>query len=403
LKRGYVVFLLVVFVMTAFAEDEEDRVYLLNIGDESLRKKIMSVSSDTIHSGREGKAVTFPKMIDEMKGSRFIYVGETHNSLPMHDIQYRIIRALYEQDKNLSIGLEMFPVTQQEVLNKWSLGLLTKSEFIREAEWYVTWNFNFAFYEKIFDFAKANRIPLYALNVSRELISKIRMKGWESLSEEDKKLVPKPDLSNEEHRRLIRTIFEETELPHQMKGRGLDMMFEGLYRAQSAWDEVMASNAVQAVKKDGRRMVVLAGSGHLLYNLGINNRVYGRNQAPFKTVVCLEVPEHQTHQSVSRSLADYVWGLSEEEQPAYPSVGLKFKTFDGLDNLVIERDPIDGVAKGQDFKKGDVVLDVDGQTYANINELRIYLSRFSWGEKVKFRLLREAKDIEVVLEFRMED
>lgn len=71
----------------------------------------------------------------------------------------------------------MFPVNLQEVLNKWSLGLLTAEEFIREAEWYVTWNFNFAYYAKILEFAKANRIPVYALNVPRELITAIRMKG----------------------------------------------------------------------------------------------------------------------------------------------------------------------------------------------------------------------------------
>ena len=68
----------------------------------------------------------------------------------MHDIQLEVIQALHEQDKNLSIGLEMFTVNGQEVLNKWSLGLLTEDEFIQEAEWYVTWNFNFGYYRNIF-------------------------------------------------------------------------------------------------------------------------------------------------------------------------------------------------------------------------------------------------------------
>ena len=393
--------MVVIFTLTVFSQEEGDKVLLLSIGNKNLREKVMTISPDKVFSAKEGKAVSFIKMITEMKDSRFVYIGESHNSMPMHDIQLKVIQALHEQDKNLSIGLEMFPVTGQEVLNKWSLGLLTESEFIQEARWYVTWNFNFGFYRKIFQYAKANKIPIYALNAPRPMISAVRMKGWEALSDEQKLIIPQPDLSNEEHRKLIRTIFGGAELPHQMQGEGMEMMFEGLYRAQSAWDEVMAFNAVLAAKKDGRRMVVLAGSGHLLYNLGINNRVFNRNGMPFKTVVCLEVPNEKDSVQVSRTFADYVWGLKDEERPAYPSVGLSFKIFDGLENLVIERNPIGGIVMGQDIKKGDVVLDVDGKTYTNINTLRFYLSRFFWGDEVKFRLLREAKEIEVTLKFEI--
>jgi S1-C subfamily serine protease len=82
-------------------------------------------------------------------------------------------------------------------------------------------------------------------------------------------------------------------------------------------------------------------------------------------------------------------------------MGLSFKVFDGLENLVIERDPIGGIAKGQDIKKGDVVLEVNGTAYTCINTLRIYLSRFTWGDEVKIRILREAEEIEVTLKFEM--
>lgn len=400
-KRGFCVCLAVLFALAARGEDQEDKILRLSIGKTGLKDKTTAVAAGVISSCSEGKALSFSQMIEQMGDSRFVYVGETHNSLPMHDIQLEVIRALYEQDSHLCLGLEMFPVTLQEVLNKWSLGLLTAEEFIREAEWYVTWNFNFAYYAKILEFAKANRIPVYALNVPRKLITSIRMKGWEALTDEEKKTVPEPNLSNEDHKKLIRTIFEATELPPQMQGHGLEMMFEGLYRAQAAWDEVMAHYAVHNSAKDRRRMVVLAGSGHLLYNLGINWRVFEKTGTPYKTVVCLEVENEAGSVDVSSSFADYVWGLPEEAKPAYPSVGLSFKEFEGLENLVIDRDPIDGVAKGQDFKKGDVVLDVDGQSFFSINELRIYLSRFTWNEEVTFRLLSEAAEKKVTLRFQV--
>ncbi|MBU4328874.1 MAG: PDZ domain-containing protein, partial [Acidobacteria bacterium] len=156
-----------------------------------------------------------------------------------------------------------------------------------------------------------------------------------------------------------------------------------------------------AARAEGGRVMVLVGSGHLLYNIGINWRVYKKDPAPFKTVLCIAIPEGETQVTVQRSLADYIMGIPEEEKPVYPSDGIALKKFDGLDNPVIERDPITGVAKGQDFKKGDVVLAVDGTSYTSINALRTYMSRFNWGDSVTFKLLREAKEITVTLKYEM--
>ena len=380
---------------------EEDEILHLKIGDETLKEKTMLVSPGNIHEANSGKTISFVEMIQGMKKSRLVYVGETHNSLVMHQIQAKIIQGLYEQDRELTVGMEMYPITQQEPLNKWSLGILSEQEFIRGARWYVNWNFHFGFYRDIFKVVKKNEIPLYALNVPRDIITKVRMRGWEALSEEEKGMVPELDLTHQDHRTLIRAIFESSDLPPQMKGKGLEMAFEGLYRAQTAWDETMAHHALGALNKEGGKVVVLAGSGHLLYNLGINLRAYKKSRMPSKTVVCVVVPEGKKHVEVSRSLADYVWGLEEEGRPVYPSIGLRLKKFEELDNLVIERDPIDGVAKGSDFKKGDVILSVDGKKYADINELRIYLAQFTWDDKVTFQLLRDARQIEALLKFQM--
>jgi uncharacterized iron-regulated protein len=396
-------FLAISLILSAFMVfgDQEEEILRLRIGDKALREKTMAVSPGKIYAANTGNPVSFDEMIRGMAKSRLLYVGETHNSLPMHQIQAKIIQGLYEQDRDLTVGFEMYPVTQQEVLNKWSLGLLSEEEFIRDGQWYVNWNFHFGFYQDIFRVVKKNAIPLYALNVPRDIITKVRMKGWEALAEHEKEMVPEPDLTHKDHRTLIRTIFVSSDLPPQMKGKGMEMAFEGLYRAQTAWDETMAHYALEALNKEEGKIVVLAGSGHLMYNLGINLRAYNKSRMPFKTVVCITIPKEKEKVQVSRSLADYVWGLAEEERAAYPSVGLQFKKFEGLENLVIERDPIDGVTKGADFKKGDVLLSVDGKKHGDINELRIYLARFTWGDQVTFQLLRDAQQIEVLLKFQM--
>jgi len=167
----------------------------------------------------------------------------------------------------------------------------------------------------------------------------------------------------------------------------------------------MSDNMLKALEYTRKRMVVLAGSGHLMYNLGLNRRAFEKSGWPFKTVVCVVVPKGQDSLEVSRSLGDYVWGLTEEDRPAYPSMGLKLKMFDNLANPVVEREPIDGVAQDSGFKKGDVVLSVGDHTFTDINTLRTYLAYFSWGDTVAFEVLRDGqvKTIEVVFETTEEE
>jgi uncharacterized iron-regulated protein len=381
--------------------DKPDPTLTLKIGDPALKDKVMAVAVGDVLSGRTGRPVGFEQMIDEMMAARIVHVGETHNSMPMHEIEFQVIRALYAKDKHLAVGLEMIPVTLQEALNKWTEGILTKEEFLREVRWYVTWNFNFGYYEKIFDFAREHRLPIYALNAPREVISKIRMRGWDALTDDEKAYFPgQPDTTNQDHRTLIRTVFESSEIPHAMMGGGLDQVFEGLYRSQSAWDEVMGSNAVRAVQAEGRRLVVCVGSGHLLYNLGLNRRAYERSKLPFKTVIAVEVPAAKKTLPVSRAIGDYVFGLAEQAKPAFPNIGLGFKKVENLENLVIDAKPTDGAASRADFDKGDIVLSADGKAYSDINELRMELAKLRCGGEVKFKVLRAGlvKDVSLKCE-----
>lgn len=391
---------------TKAATEKPDPTLTLKIGNPKLKDKVMEVGVGAVLSGETGAAVDFERMIRDMMTSRIVHVGETHDSMPMHELQFQVIRALYARDKHLAVGLEMLPVTVQEALNKWTAGVVTKDEFIREIRWYVNWNFNFGYYEKIFDFAREHRLPIYALNIPREIITKIRMRGWDALSEEEKALIPgTPDVTNQDHRTLIRTVFESSDIPHAMKGPGLDAVFEGLYRSQSAWDEVMGANAVRGVESEGRRVVVCVGSGHLLYNLGLNRRAFERSKMPFKTVIAVAIPSGKKSLTVSRAIGDYVFGLPEEEKPAFPTIGLGFKKVDNLENLVVDPKPADGVAGRSDFEKGDIILSVDGKAYSDINEIRMALAKLKCGDEAKFKILRagQVKDVSLKCEKKQPD
>ncbi|MGZ5425357.1 MAG: hypothetical protein ACXWH4_12435, partial [Candidatus Aminicenantales bacterium] len=67
--------------------DKPDLTLTLKIGDPALKDKVMEVGPGDVLSGRTGRPVAFERMIDEMMAARIVHVGETHNSMPMHEIE----------------------------------------------------------------------------------------------------------------------------------------------------------------------------------------------------------------------------------------------------------------------------------------------------------------------------
>ncbi|MCR4397229.1 MAG: ChaN family lipoprotein, partial [Candidatus Saccharicenans sp.] len=273
---------------------------------------------------------------------------------------------------------------------RWLTGELDEESFLKEIKWYVTWSFNYGYYRKIFDLAREKKLPIFALNAPRNLISKIRRQGYEALTEEEKKIVPPLDLSHQEHRLLLRTIFEAEEIPPQMKGANLEDMLEGLYRAQVAWDETMGTMAVKAAEASGRRLVVLAGSGHMLYGLGLNLRAWNKSHQPQATIIGLQVPEN-SRLKVSRGLADYVYGVKEKPYPAYPAFSLNLKKVEGLTNLVVADNPTEPLARNAGFQKGDVILTVEDGPVADPHDFRLVMAGHSWGDEIKVKVLRNGE------------
>ncbi|MCP2619660.1 ChaN family lipoprotein [Candidatus Aminicenantes bacterium AC-334-K16] len=403
--------------------EEEVSIYRLKIGQPAeLRGREITIEPGKVYNLRTGQECSWEEMLADLSGVKFIYIGETHTSFPMHRLQARIIQSLVERGCPVSVGVEMLPVTIQEKLTRWQLGILAEEEFLREARWYINWSYNFGYYRPIFKLIKDYHLPLYGLNVPREWITRLRMKGRDSLSEEQKKYIPPLDLTNKEHRLLIRTMFESSGFSHMMKGQSLDKAFERYYRAQVAWDMTMAYNAWQVLQKEeirrqcslaGRglggeaqteaaragKLVILAGSGHLLYNLGINGHLGQRDPRPGRTIISLEIPKKEGKVKIFRTVADYVIGLQEEEQLAFPTIGLSLKRVDGLANLVVSRNPITGVAKKAGVKKGDVILAVDGRCFQDKNELYLYLSQKQYGEEGQLTILRDGERKTITLKF----
>lgn len=253
-----------------------------------------AAAAGTILSGKTGRAVTFAELMEALSAADIIYIGEKHNRPEHHDVQVRIIEQLNTRYGPVTVGMEMFDHTYQPLLDRWSAGELDETAFLENVHWDANWKYDFALYRNILNTIREHRIPLKGLNLPFHLPPKIAAGGIDSLSPaESAHLAADIDLTNARHRAYVEEIFHQ----HPFGAR---KRFDYFYMAQCAWEETMAA-AVARHDTDGK-LVVLAGSGHIIHKFGIPDRAYARRPRPFVTILPVTAGEE-----FRTDAADYIW------------------------------------------------------------------------------------------------
>jgi uncharacterized iron-regulated protein len=255
-----------------------------------------SFEEGTIISARLGEPVSLGDLLKDLDGSRITYVGEKHTNITHHKIQLQIIQAVYRNNPDMAVGMEMFDHTYQDVLDRWSQGELSQKDFIRKSHWYANWRYDFSLYGDILEFIKEHNIRLVGLNIPNHIPPKIREGGIENLSDEDKAHLPQQiDTAKSAHRDYLSKVFEGHK--HHFKH---EVEFEDFYAAQSVWEDAMAETIAQSL--NDAVMVVLAGNGHIQFKYGIPDRAYKQTGASFRTIYLAPAGSQ-----VKRDIADYIW------------------------------------------------------------------------------------------------
>ena len=269
------------------------------LSPEKLLIKDISKSFDagTIVSAETGKPVSYEHLINDLNGVQVIYVGERHNNQSHHAIQLGLIKELFKSHPYISVGMEAFDQSYRQVLYLWSDGELSEKEFMEKMHWYANWKFDFELYKNILLFIKDNKIRLFGLNMPFHIPSKIAIGGIESLSDDEKKHLPKEiDTSNADHKAYVEKIFKK----HKVRGRE---KFDNFYMTQCVWEEIMAESISQNLK--GNPIIVLVGNGHIVHKFGIPDRAFRRTGASFKTIFLVPAGSE-----AELSFADYIWVTS---------------------------------------------------------------------------------------------
>ena len=114
------------------------------------------------------------RLMKSLSQQRIVLLGESHSDVEHHRWQLHTVAGLFALHPRLVLGFEMFPRSAQPVLDAWTEGRYTVEEFLEASRWKEVWNYNPDFYLPLFHFARQNRLPMIALNVDRELVSRVR-------------------------------------------------------------------------------------------------------------------------------------------------------------------------------------------------------------------------------------
>lgn len=300
-------------------------------------------------------------IVKNLEDKKVIYVSESHTNFGHHINQLRVIKELYKNNENIAIAMEMFQKPFQTVIDNYINHKISLNEFLKQTEYFQRWRFDYSLYKPIIDFAREKRIPIIAINIDRSITKKVSKKGLLSLSEHEKKLLPKNiDQSNQVYKKELESVFKEHQPPANTHHKTVQANLDYYYQSQLIWDEVMAENINEYMQAHpNKTMVVIAGSGHIKQHHGIPSRLHRLNTLDY-AVILNDVEDTKDGDYLIKS-------HSHTTLPEQKKLGVYLKN---PHELIVEKNVENSFAVQVGLQKGDRIIKINGETITTIYDIK---------------------------------
>ena len=135
-------------------------------------------------------------------------------------------------------------------------------------------------------------------------------------------------------------------------------------------------------------MVVLVGSGHVAYGLGIERQARAWFDGAVTSVIGVPVADDDGPAGpVRASYANFVWGVAREPASAWPSFGLSTRGGDGGRRSIIDVEQ-DGPAARAGLKVGDLIVSNDVVAIDSREALGRQMATYNWGDAPRVTIAR---------------
>lgn len=378
---------------------------VLPLGSSNNKYLIDKIEKDQIMDTASGEIVTIADIIEQNQDTDVFIIGEAHDNYQCHTFQRDFIEALYKKHPKLVIGFEFFWREDNPVLQLWLNGQIDEQELLNKTGWYERGAINFGYTRLVMDIIKNNKIEIIGLNVSRAILRTISRKGFAQLTEDERALFPTLNIPNPEHEYFIKYIFGVFAVQ-------VPMWFKNVYSAQVGWDVVMAESMRHTLAKKemaGFKGVIIAGSNHVAYKLGIPFRYLQANpKVKITTIVPVLLPAEKQKDDneeesmdmhpmmkamgkslppaspYSRGIADYVFSAEQPLDAFFPVIGFTVEEQQG--RWVITQVSKKSLAEKNGLKIGDIINHMDGIEIKTLEQLRTLIAQKNWDDSISLNV-----------------
>ena len=335
------------------------------------------------------KTSPLAQIVEQIDGARVVLVGESHTRMDHHLVQLEILKLLYQKSSKLAIGLEWFQKPFQAHLDAYISGEISEREMLHLTGYFERWGYDYRLYQPILQYARKHKISLIALNASRELKYALTTSGFDDLPAELEAQLPESyDWSDKAYEQRLRSIFEQHP---EYAGE-----FDDFLRGQLTWDETMAESAVNYLENNPEsRLLIFAGSGHIMYGSGIPDRIKRRNNVE---QVSLLVSDGMT--PVEENIADFMVLSTPLMLEPGGLIGAFLETEGKL--LMIREFSENSAAKDAGMPKGAVIVAVDTNEVESFSDFKLAVLDKKAGDSIEVRYLESIEDGSDVQSVRFE-
>jgi len=364
----------------------------------------------------EGQRLGNKSVIAELSKTKVVLLGEDHDNAEHHRWQLHTIAEMYALEPNLVLGFEAFPRATQKYLDKWVAGQIEEKEFLDAVEWERIWRFNKDHYMPMFHFARMNKIPMYALNVERQLVSEVGQKGWDNVADKVKEGVSKPVAASQDYLDVLAEVFAQHMPKHGHKSTAEDQegeeeidinailenpAFQNFVQGQLVWDRAMAEIIYKAIEKDKKPVMVgVMGAGHIMGGYGVPHQLKGLGLSNTKTLMpwdgsvdCQQLKDGAVDIAYGIAVVD-TESLEEQERPRL-GVYLEHQ-----DNAVIITRLVEGsVAQQTGIKVDDQIVTIAGKPVTKVTDVVEAVKATAFGTWLPIIVKRGDQNLEIVAKF----
>lgn len=253
-----------------------------------------------ILNSKTNTAAEFNTFLESLKTKGIIYIGELHQIPQVLSFQAAVLSGLLKEGFKPAIGLEMFNVLQQGMLDYYMAGVIPSEQLSNLYELGPE-GFALSHYIKIIEIARKNRLTAIGLNIPRSIAAAVAKHGLDKRELEGFHL-REDEIKNcsKQYKKSLSNIYRKH--PHD------EITEENFILAQSIKDEMMAETIVHRITSDKAQIpfIVIAGRGHMEYGLGIPERVKQKLSTAGKTVSDIMIITAYDDEPIKKGMADYM-------------------------------------------------------------------------------------------------